>query len=78
MAVYTSVSKGFSPPTLAELLPSTSMINTSLEAEDGTNYELGARGSFFQDKFFVDINAFLFQFRKYTGATPRCEWCRLF
>jgi iron complex outermembrane receptor protein len=60
IAVYTSVSKGFSPPTLAELLPSTSVISTSLEAEDGINYELGARGSFLQDKFYVDINAFLF------------------
>src|SRR5215204_1471449 len=63
LAVYTSVSKGFSPPTLAELLPSTSIINTSLEAEDGTNYELGVRGSFLQDKLFVDVNAFLFQLK---------------
>jgi iron complex outermembrane receptor protein len=60
VAVYTSVSKGFSPPTLAELLPSTSIINTSLEPEDGINYELGARGSFFRDKLFVDVNGFLF------------------
>lgn len=59
-AVYGSVSKGFSPPTLAELLPSTSVINTDLEAEDGTNYEIGARGSFAQDRFFVDVNAFWF------------------
>lgn len=63
LAVYVSVSKGFSPPTLAELLPSTSVINTSLEAEDGTNYELGVRGSFLQDKFFVDVNAFLFRLK---------------
>jgi iron complex outermembrane receptor protein len=63
LAVYTSVSKGFSPPTLAELLPSTSIINTSLEAEDGTNYELGVRGSFLQDKLFLDVNAFLFSLK---------------
>lgn len=63
VAIYTSVSKGFSPPTLAELLPSTSIINTSLEAEDGTNYELGIRGSFMQDKLFVDVNAFLFSLK---------------
>ena len=61
LAVYASVSKGFSPPTVAELLPSTSIINTSLEAEDGTNYELGARGSFLQDKLFVDVNGFIFR-----------------
>ena len=63
LALYASVSKGFSPPTLAELLPSTSIINTSLEAEDGTNYELGSRGSFFQDKLFVDVSAFIFKLK---------------
>lgn len=34
------VSKGFSPPTVAELLPSTGIINTNLQAEKGWNYEL--------------------------------------
>ncbi|MGE9314595.1 TonB-dependent receptor plug domain-containing protein [Niabella sp. CJ426] len=34
------VSKSFSPPTVAELLPSTGVINTGLEAEKGWNYEL--------------------------------------
>jgi iron complex outermembrane receptor protein len=68
--IYGSVSKGFSPPTLAELLPSTSIINTNLEAEDGVNYEFGARGSFLQNKLFVDINAFLF-FLKNTLAQRR-------
>ena len=63
VAVYTSISKGFSPPTLAELLPSTSVINTSLEAEDGINYELGVRGSFLQDKIFIDVNGFLFRLK---------------
>lgn len=63
LAAYASVSKGFSPPTLAELLPSTSIINTSLEAEDGTNYEIGSRGSFFQDRLYIDINAFWFSLK---------------
>jgi iron complex outermembrane recepter protein len=61
ISLYGSISKGFSPPTLAELLPSTSIINTGLEAEDGINYEIGARGSFLQEKIFLDINAFLFR-----------------
>lgn len=34
------VSKSFSPPTVAELLPSTGIINTELQAEKGWNYEL--------------------------------------
>ncbi len=43
-SVYAVVSKGFSPPAVAELLPSTSIINTDLQAEKGWNYEAGARG----------------------------------
>lgn len=62
-SAYASVSKGFSPPTLAELLPSTSVINTSLEAENGYNYEVGLRGSVVQDKLFVDVNAFWFSLK---------------
>ncbi len=34
------ISKSFSPPTVAELLPSTGIINTSLGAEKGWNFEL--------------------------------------
>jgi iron complex outermembrane receptor protein len=34
-----TVSRGFSPPTLAEVLPSTGIISTQLEAESGINYE---------------------------------------
>lgn len=40
-AVFASISKGFSPPTIAELLPSTGVISTFLEAEEGINYEAG-------------------------------------
>ncbi|MET0243226.1 MAG: TonB-dependent receptor [Flavitalea sp.] len=61
ISVYASVAKGFSPPTLAELLPSTGVISTSLEAESGINYEAGVRGSFLQDKLFVEVNGFLFR-----------------
>lgn len=34
------VAKSFSPPTVAELLPSTGIINTALQAEKGWNYEI--------------------------------------
>ncbi|MEO5997132.1 MAG: TonB-dependent receptor [Chitinophagaceae bacterium] len=60
LSVYGLVSKGFSPPTISELLPSTSVINTDLQAEHGINYELGFRGSFFKH-LSVDINAFYFR-----------------
>lgn len=58
VTVYTSVARGFSPPTSAELLPSGSAINFSLNPEQGTNYELGTRGRF--KNFTFDVNAFLF------------------
>lgn len=42
-SVFATVARGFSPPSIAELLPSNSVISTSLEAETGTNYEAGLR-----------------------------------
>jgi iron complex outermembrane receptor protein len=59
LSVYGSVSRGFSPPTTAELLPSSGAIQTNLNAEDGVNYEAGIRGSI-KRKFSFDINAFRF------------------
>ncbi len=43
-SIYGNVSKGFSPPTLAEVRPSTNTYNDSLKAETGINYEVGMRG----------------------------------
>ncbi len=57
-SVYGSVARGFSPPASSELLPTSGVFNTSLQAESGTNYEVGARGRFLQKKLYVDINAF--------------------
>ncbi len=53
-----SVSRGFSPPTTAELLPSTGIINTSLEAEYGWNYEWSLRKNFFQRQLQTELTAF--------------------
>lgn len=62
LTVYSSVSKGFSPPTSAELLPSGSNVNLSLQAEEGINYDLGLRGNLTKDLTF-DINAFYFRLK---------------
>jgi iron complex outermembrane receptor protein len=48
--LYASISKGFSPPTTAEILPSTSIINTNLQAEHGLNYEAGIKSSWLQQR----------------------------
>jgi iron complex outermembrane receptor protein len=60
--IYASVSKGFSPPSSSELLPSGSAINLTLDAENGTNYDVGARGTLFSHLTY-DINAFYFRLK---------------
>jgi iron complex outermembrane recepter protein len=57
--IYTSMSKGFSPPTTAELSPSGSALNLNLQAEQGTNYELGFKANT-TSGLYIDINAFYF------------------
>jgi iron complex outermembrane receptor protein len=59
--VFASISKGFSPPTLAELLPSAASININLEAEEGVNYELGGRFAFLKNKLHIEATGFYFK-----------------
>ena len=59
ISIYASAAKGFSPPTSAEVLPSTGVITTDLNAEEGWNYELGARLNLLKEKLFIDVNGFL-------------------
>ncbi len=56
--VYATVAKGFSPPTTEEFFPSGNNPNINLEAEDGTNYDIGFRSTI--KKVSIDINAFYF------------------
>jgi iron complex outermembrane recepter protein len=64
--MYGSISKGFSPPTVSEILPSTSVISTGLEAEHGINYEVGFKSSWLekrQQRLYVEVNAFSYQLK---------------
>ncbi|MEO8110752.1 MAG: TonB-dependent receptor [Ginsengibacter sp.] len=63
ISVYTSVSRGFSAPTTAEVLPSTNVFNDQLQPETGIDYEFGLRGSTFKNKFYFDINAFFYKLK---------------
>jgi iron complex outermembrane recepter protein len=71
-----SVSRGFSPPTVAEVLPSTGVISTDLEAEQGWNYETTFRGFLLAKKqlkleltgFYFKLNNALVQRRDLSGA----------
>lgn len=61
VSVYGSIAKGYSPPTTAELLPSTGVISADLEAERGMNYEAGLRGSRLNGRLSFDVNVFYFR-----------------
>jgi iron complex outermembrane receptor protein len=61
LMVYASVSQGFSPPTSQEVLPSTTEINTSLNAEHGVSYEAGMKSSWFNNALYIEVNAFRYQ-----------------
>lgn len=57
----TTISRGFSPPTISELLPSTGVISTGLEAEYGWNYELTAGYNLFYNKLRIEATGFYFK-----------------
>ncbi|MBC7903696.1 MAG: TonB-dependent receptor plug domain-containing protein [Gemmatimonadaceae bacterium] len=56
-----TVAKGYSPPTVAEILPSTGVISTDLEAEQGWNYELMFRQELLGRKLSIELTGFYFR-----------------
>lgn len=59
--IHATVARGFSPPTVAEVLPSTGIISTYLEAESGWNYELKAAAQSGNGKLHIDATVFNFK-----------------
>lgn len=57
------VSKGFSPPTTAEIRPSDNTVNTSLQAESGWNFETGFRLATRGQWLFGDLSIFRYELR---------------
>lgn len=53
--IYTSISKGFSVPSVAETLTPEGQINTNLKPEIGWNYELGFKGNWFTNSLYTEI-----------------------
>ncbi|MFC7669653.1 TonB-dependent receptor domain-containing protein [Hymenobacter humi] len=64
LSVYASVSTGFSPPTIEEIRPSDASLNRDLQAERGTSYEVGTRGSFLANWLRYEVNLFDFELRE--------------
>lgn len=60
-ALYVTVEKGYTPPSISELAPTGSNINLGLQAAQGWNTSIGCRGYARGDRFFFDINMFMFR-----------------
>jgi len=56
-----SVSRGYSPPTIAEVRPSDNIVNTGLEAETGWNHEVGFRWQSINRRVRMDGSVFYYR-----------------
>ena len=56
--IYTTVSKGFSVPSVAETLTPEGQINTDLKPETGWNYEIGFKGNWFENRLYTELTFF--------------------
>lgn len=61
IALRGSVSKGYSPPALAEIRSSNNIINNELQPENGWNYETGLRFRTKNNLIWWDISLFYYQ-----------------
>lgn len=64
LSVTGTLSRGFSPPSISELLPSTGVISTDLEAEYGWNREINFRYGLFRNRLTLDLTGFSFTLNK--------------
>jgi iron complex outermembrane receptor protein len=61
IAIKGSVSRGFSPPTVAELFPSANVVSVDLEAEYGWNYEASLNYSLLNRRLKLEATGFYFK-----------------
>lgn len=64
LSVFASMSKGFSPPGLAELFPSRAVWDNNIQPEQGTNLELGFKGHRFQHSLEFDLSVYQFKLKE--------------
>lgn len=62
-SIRASVSKGYSPPTIAEVRSSDNIINTDLAAENGVNYEMGSRWESINKRFGADLSLYHYKMK---------------
>ncbi|NEU07905.1 TonB-dependent receptor [Flavihumibacter sp. R14] len=61
IAWRSSVSRGYSPPTISEIRASDQQINLALQPESGWNYETGIRLRNASDRFWLDASVFYYK-----------------
>lgn len=61
LAWRASVSRGYSPPTTAEIRPSSQIVNTDLQAETGWNYETGFRYMSQSNRLQMDASIYFYK-----------------
>ena len=73
ISFYSSVSHGFSPPTISETLLPDGQINTAIQPETGWNFELGTRGYMFNKKLVFNATIFRLDVRNLLVARRTSE-----
>ena len=63
ISAYASVARGFSPPTVSEVLRSDGLFGTNLQPEDGMDYEVGLKGTLLHNKLYFDVSGFFFDLK---------------
>ena len=63
VSVYASIARGFSPPTVSEVLRSDGLFGTNLQPEDGMDYEVGIKGALLNNKLYFDVSGFYFDLK---------------
>lgn len=64
VSAFVSISTGYSVPSSQEVRPSAGGFNTTLNAERGTSYEVGLRGSAINSRLRFDVAAYQFHLRE--------------
>jgi iron complex outermembrane receptor protein len=78
ISAYASVSSGYSPPTEAELRPSDGTISRDLQAERGTSYEVGSRGTLLGNRLAFDVAIFNLELRNTIVSRSDAQGVQLF
>lgn len=78
LSLYTTISEGFSSPTLWELLLPDGRTNETLSAEHGTNLEAGIKGTVWNDQLQFELTGYHFRLRNAILPVDQAEGNTIF